>query len=126
MDVRWIEMSKQRVGRCPSNTAIRVSSHKSGNSMDHPTRTVITLYPFFMEKARLIVGDRVMVGEDQSGNIVIKRTLENGWKISTNGSSKKTGVVSLNTLINAEKKNYQFSEVTISSDGLISIKKETI
>jgi len=94
--------------------------------MDHPTRTVITLYPFFMEKARLIVGDRVMVGEDQSGNIVIKRTLENGWKISTNGSSKKTGVVSLNTLINAEKKNYQFSEVTISSDGLISIKKETI
>lgn len=124
-EITWI--GKRLGGRgaapTPEKSYLYVSSSTTKAGVK---RTCITFYKDIIKELRLMVGDQVMIGEDKQKNIIIKRVKQDGYVLGCT-SKKETHATKLSAQIpylENKPKYYPKSEVLITDDGMIYIKKE--
>ena len=125
-DISWMGKSSNRsITSKPEEQYLLISY---STKKDGIKRSAFTFYEPFVKELRWQLGDKIMVGEDTKGNVVIKRVTSGGYSLSTSVAQENRGpVFKLNfhtPYIGNEKKYYGKNEITITDSGLVFIKKE--
>ena len=125
-EIKWLAPSGNKVGGSAQGHEVLVSFCKNAKNTQIPFRTVITLYPSFMKKNRLIAGDRMAVAV-HDGYLLLKRVSESGFKLTVASKNIKstekyvTSNFSFATNAMKLKRFYSDSDIIVDNDGVIHL-----
>lgn len=127
-EIEWIRPARGRNAAVSPNAAASVSPI----NRDGKPAISLTIYPALMQRARILAGDRIVVG-DTGRFIAIKRVSDGGFRLSAHCATKEQRQAAAEKVVTASVKvpgdfgtgkvAARMTDIQVFDDGLVLIPK---